>query len=161
MFCCAQFTEDESWYRARITESATKGTAQAQVIYVDFGNHEALPVSRLRMLRKEHAELPMMAVLCALDGAVPSGGVRMECFVVHIHCKKLNIVLIKNLFWTTWWPYGSPIVQTWLDRLGLGASLSLLYVLGRNTLLSLCLSHPWQQSNFQQRQPEKLLGLTY
>lgn len=78
MFCCAQFTEDDSWYRARITESSTKDTPQAQVIYIDFGNHEPLPVSRLRMLSKEHAELPMMAVLCALDGAVPPGGVRME-----------------------------------------------------------------------------------
>ena len=79
MFCCAQFTEDDGWYRARIAESQTQGaTPQAQVIYVDFGNHEVIPASRLRMLRKEHAELPMMAVLCALDGAVPAGGVRKE-----------------------------------------------------------------------------------
>lgn len=77
MFCCAQFSEDDSWYRARITESSTKDTSQVQVIYVDFGNYESLPMSRLRILRKEHAELPMMAVLCALDGAVPSGGVRL------------------------------------------------------------------------------------
>jgi len=77
MFCCAQFSEDNSWYRARITESSTKDTSQVQVIYVDFGNYESLPMSRLRILRKEHAELPMMAVLCALDGAVPSGGVRL------------------------------------------------------------------------------------
>ena len=53
-------------------------TPQAHVIYVDFGNNEILPVSRLRMLRREHAELPMIAVLCALDGALPTGGVRKE-----------------------------------------------------------------------------------
>ena len=81
MFCCAQFTEDDSWYRARIMESYTKGdTPRAQVIYVDFGNHEPLPVSRLRMLRKEHAELPMMAVLCALEGVAPVDGVRHDIF---------------------------------------------------------------------------------
>ncbi|XP_027041695.1 tudor domain-containing protein 7-like [Pocillopora damicornis] len=75
MFCCAQFKEDDAWYRARITEMKTQGdTPQANVIYVDFGNNEILPVSRLRMLRKEHAELPMIAVLCALDGALPTGG---------------------------------------------------------------------------------------
>ncbi|XP_022786360.1 tudor domain-containing protein 1-like isoform X2 [Stylophora pistillata] len=75
MFCCAQFTEDEAWYRARITETPTQGDSpQAHVIYVDFGNSEIIPVSRLCMLRKEHAELPMMAVLCALDGAIPTGG---------------------------------------------------------------------------------------
>ncbi|RMX47663.1 hypothetical protein pdam_00013604 [Pocillopora damicornis] len=69
------FQEDDAWYRARITEMKTQGdTPQANVIYVDFGNNEILPVSRLRMLRKEHAELPMIAVLCALDGALPTGG---------------------------------------------------------------------------------------
>lgn len=87
MFCCAQFSEDHSWYRARITESSNKDdTSQVEVIYVDFGNHEPLPVSQLRTLRKEHAELPMMAVLCALDGAVPSGGVRMQLLIVHTEC---------------------------------------------------------------------------
>ena len=79
MFCCAQFTEDDAWYRARITEMKTQGdTPQAHVIYVDFGNNEILPVSRLCMLRREHSELPMIAVLCALDGALPTGGVRKE-----------------------------------------------------------------------------------
>ena len=77
MFCCAQFTEDDGWYRARIIESSAEGdTSKVQVIYVDFGNHETLPVSRLRMLRKEHAELPMMSVLCALEGVTPLDGVR-------------------------------------------------------------------------------------
>ena len=87
MFCCAQFTEDDSWYRARITESCAKDTSQAQVIYVDFGNHEPLPVSRLRMLRKEHAETPMMAVLCALDGVV-----RMELFWRFIKLKACHAI---------------------------------------------------------------------
>ena len=87
MFCCAQFSEDDSWYRARITESSTKDdTSQVEVIYVDFGNHEPLPMSRLCTLRKEHAELPMMAVLCALDGAMPSGGVRMQLLIFHTEC---------------------------------------------------------------------------
>ncbi|XP_073250935.1 tudor domain-containing protein 7-like [Porites lutea] len=75
MFCCAQFTEDDGWYRARIVESPSGGdTPKVHVIYVDFGNHETLPVSRLRMLRKEHAELPMMSVLCALEGVTPPNG---------------------------------------------------------------------------------------
>ena len=85
MFCCAQFTEDDNWYRARIVECYTKGdTPRAQVIYVDFGNHEPLPVSRLRMLRKEQAELPMMAVLCALEGVMQPDGVRVDLRVLLI-----------------------------------------------------------------------------
>ena len=87
-------------------ESHTKGDMpRAQVIYVDFGNHEPLPTSRLRVLRKEHAELPMMAVLCALDGAVPVNGVIrhklvqvprfIETLVVHLIlsvCKFMDLV---------------------------------------------------------------------
>lgn len=73
MFCYAQFTEDDVWYRARVTKSDAKGD-MVEVIYVDYGNHESLPLSRLCMLRKDHAELPMMAVLCALEGVASSNG---------------------------------------------------------------------------------------
>ena len=74
MFCCAKFTEDNQWYRARITEyQEVKDTVQ--VIYVDFGNYELLPSSSLCPLKKEHAELPMGAVLCRLEGVQPVEGV--------------------------------------------------------------------------------------
>ena len=75
MFCCGQFTEDDCWYRARITKCDTKGD-KVEVIYVDYGNHESLTLSRLRMLRRDEAELPMMAVLCALDDVTSLDGVR-------------------------------------------------------------------------------------
>lgn len=75
VFCCAQFTEDDCWYRARITKCDSKGD-KVEVIYVDYGNHESLASSRLRMLRRDQAELPMMAVLCALDGVASVDGVR-------------------------------------------------------------------------------------
>lgn len=75
MFCCGQFTEDDCWYRARITKCDAKGD-KVEVIYVDYGNHESLTLSRLRMLRRDEAELPMMAVLCALDGVTSLDGVR-------------------------------------------------------------------------------------
>lgn len=98
MFCCAQFTEDDGWYRARIVESHAKGDMpRAQVIYVDFGNHEPLPTSRLRMLRKEHAELPMMAILCALDGAVPADGVRHKLVQVCHFIETLIVNLILSV----------------------------------------------------------------
>lgn len=73
MFCCGQFTEDDCWYRARITKCDAKGD-KVEVIYVDYGNHESLTLSRLRMLRRDEAELPMMAVLCALDGVTSLDG---------------------------------------------------------------------------------------
>lgn len=75
IFCCGQFTEDDCWYRARITKCESKGD-KVEVIYVDYGNHESLTLSRLRMLRRDQAELPMMAVLCALDSVTSFNGVR-------------------------------------------------------------------------------------
>ena len=79
MFCCAQFTADDAWYRARITQCYTDALT-VQVIYVDFGNFETLPASRLCLLRREHAELPMLAVLCTLEGVKPSNQERVQYF---------------------------------------------------------------------------------
>jgi hypothetical protein len=69
MYCCAKFSVDDAWYRGRILECVhEKETLTVEVFYVDFGNSEFLPHSRLRHLKKEHAELPQMAVQCSLDG---------------------------------------------------------------------------------------------
>ena len=85
-YCCGQFTEDDQWYRARVTQLWKEGQSPktVQVIYVDFGNYENLPLDRLRLLRKEDAELPMGAVLCRLEGVEPLDGV----------CEWLNCALV-------------------------------------------------------------------
>ena len=63
--CCAQFTEDDSWYRAQIT--AVKGSS-VDVKYVDYGNSESIPVSRLRAVKSQFFELPLQCISCSLDG---------------------------------------------------------------------------------------------
>ena len=69
LLCCAQFTDDDSWYRARIIDCIeTTETQTAQVVYIDFGNKEYVPKGRLRRLKKQHADTPMMSVKCSLDG---------------------------------------------------------------------------------------------
>uniref|UniRef100_A0A6B2EL05 Staphylococcal nuclease domain-containing protein 1 n=1 Tax=Phlebotomus kandelakii TaxID=1109342 RepID=A0A6B2EL05_9DIPT len=45
--CAAKFTEDNDWYRARV-ERVTK--TSVSVTYIDYGNKEMLPPSRLAML---------------------------------------------------------------------------------------------------------------
>lgn len=42
--CCAQFSEDEKWYRAQVL--AVVDGEQVIVKYVDYGNIEQLPVSQ-------------------------------------------------------------------------------------------------------------------
>jgi staphylococcal nuclease domain-containing protein 1 len=45
----AKFTEDNEWYRARIRRN-NREAKEAEVVYVDYGNSEVVPWSRLRPL---------------------------------------------------------------------------------------------------------------
>lgn len=46
--CAAKFSEDNEWYRAKI-EKVEKG-GNASILYVDYGNRELVPTTRLAML---------------------------------------------------------------------------------------------------------------
>lgn len=48
-YVAAKFTEDGQWYRARI-RSNDRAAKEAEIVYVDFGNSEKMPWSRLRPL---------------------------------------------------------------------------------------------------------------
>jgi staphylococcal nuclease domain-containing protein 1 len=48
-FVAAKFTEDNQWYRARI-RSNDRTAKQAEIVYIDYGNSEKMPWSRLRPL---------------------------------------------------------------------------------------------------------------
>ncbi|KKK11935.1 hypothetical protein P175DRAFT_0429473 [Aspergillus ochraceoroseus IBT 24754] len=48
-FVAAKFTEDGDWYRAKVRRN-DREKQQAEVVYIDFGNSEVLPWSRLRPL---------------------------------------------------------------------------------------------------------------
>jgi staphylococcal nuclease domain-containing protein 1 len=48
-FVAAKFTEDNQWYRARI-RSNDRAAKQAEIVYIDYGNSEKMPWSRLRPL---------------------------------------------------------------------------------------------------------------
>ena len=63
--CASLFTEDDSWYRAKIT--GVKG-ANVDVTYIDYGNSETLPSSRLRVLKSQFFQLPQQCVTCTLQG---------------------------------------------------------------------------------------------
>ncbi|KAL3422368.1 tudor domain-containing protein [Phlyctema vagabunda] len=48
-YVAAKFTEDQQWYRARI-RSNDRTAKEAEVVYIDYGNNEKIPWSRLRPL---------------------------------------------------------------------------------------------------------------
>lgn len=51
-YVSAKFTEDNTWYRARI-RSNDRAAKEAEVVYIDYGNSEKIPWSRLRPLPQD------------------------------------------------------------------------------------------------------------
>ncbi|KAF1998950.1 hypothetical protein P154DRAFT_494301 [Amniculicola lignicola CBS 123094] len=48
-YVAAQFTTDNEWYRARVRRN-DRDAKKAEVVYIDYGNSETIPYSRLRPL---------------------------------------------------------------------------------------------------------------
>lgn len=48
-FVSAKFTEDNEWYRARVRRNDRENKT-SEVVYIDYGNSEVIPWSRLRTL---------------------------------------------------------------------------------------------------------------
>lgn len=70
MACCAKFSEDHTWYRAKVT--ALHGS-NVEVLFVDYGNTEIVPVSAVKELKVEFLSLPCQALKCALENTKPTG----------------------------------------------------------------------------------------
>jgi tudor domain-containing protein 1/4/6/7 len=64
-YCVGQYTEDDSWYRAKITGINEN---MFEVLYIDFGNGETLPATRIKKLSQIFSQLPQQGVSCSLAG---------------------------------------------------------------------------------------------
>jgi len=64
MVCAASYGSPSAWYRAEITSTDGK---KANITYIDFGNVEDVPLSRLRPLSEEFASLDRFALRCELS----------------------------------------------------------------------------------------------
>ncbi|XP_065909710.1 uncharacterized protein [Dysidea avara] len=62
-FCCARFSQDMRWYRARVLSFIHD---RVEVLYVDYGNKEEVPLSSLRPLDYRFVILPCQAIKCSL-----------------------------------------------------------------------------------------------
>ena len=69
--CCALYTEDNSWYRAKILEVTDMN---ARVFFVDYGNQETVSMGTLKQLREKYTQLPCQAVQCSLANVTPTDG---------------------------------------------------------------------------------------
>ncbi|XP_077635703.1 tudor domain-containing protein 1 isoform X5 [Crocuta crocuta] len=72
--CCARYTNDDFWYRAIVLETSD---ADVKVLYVDYGNIETLPFSRVQPISTSHLELPFQIIKCSLEEAVCLGDPRL------------------------------------------------------------------------------------
>ena len=69
--CCAQFSEDNQWYRAVVEEN----TANALTVrFIDYGNIETLPIDRTKVLKDAFLSEPPLAVKCGLQNVHLSAG---------------------------------------------------------------------------------------
>ena len=67
--CCAQFVEDKQWYRAEVLALSSDG--MITVKFVDYGNCDVVPVSKVKKLKDELLDLQVQSVECRLSGICP------------------------------------------------------------------------------------------
>eukprot|EP00057_Strongylocentrotus_purpuratus_P024429 XP_011678903.1 PREDICTED: uncharacterized protein LOC100892150 isoform X2 [Strongylocentrotus purpuratus] len=110
MYCCACFTNDDCWYRARIIAihlsptSVLEGVGvHVDVIYIDYGNRERIPDSRLRPLHPRFMSDSAQAVCCKLARVKPTGkGVshwttdETEFFTQMTFGRKLTAIVVRQ-----------------------------------------------------------------
>ncbi|CAL1273523.1 unnamed protein product [Larinioides sclopetarius] len=68
--CCAQFPEDNNWYRAEVTD--VQGTT-VDVLFVDYGNTSTVDKNLLKTLDKKMLDIPPYAMRCKLNGITSTG----------------------------------------------------------------------------------------
>ncbi|NXD08450.1 TDRD1 protein, partial [Nothocercus nigrocapillus] len=70
--CCAQFSEDNLWYRAAVLAYTSEDTVL--VGYIDYGNFEVLHVTKLRPMIQRLMDFPVQVIRCTLAGVKPLMG---------------------------------------------------------------------------------------
>lgn len=68
--CCAQFSQDCLWYRARVLECPS--SEQVRVQFVDFGNSELSSPDKIRAMTDEFFKLPAQALKLSLANICPT-----------------------------------------------------------------------------------------
>ncbi|XP_076098484.1 uncharacterized protein LOC143068364 isoform X2 [Mytilus galloprovincialis] len=70
MVCAAKFSEDDTWYRVKVTSVDGE---KCHVFYLDHGNSEETSITCLKQLLTKFAELPIQGIPCILSGIGATG----------------------------------------------------------------------------------------
>lgn len=100
MPCVAQFTVDESWYRAEI-KSFSDGAVT--VFFVDYGNEDIVTLDKIKRVTKEFISSPPYAVECQFKRLSPAHS--MEKVVEQISELTFERKLIVKFLTLTEMPY--------------------------------------------------------
>jgi staphylococcal nuclease domain-containing protein 1 len=103
-YVAAQFTEDGQWYRARI-RSNDRTAKEAEVVYIDYGNSEKIPWSRLRRLDQPQFT-PQKLRPQAVDAVLsllqfPTSGDYLREAIEFIQEVAMNKELVANVDYTS------------------------------------------------------------
>ncbi|XP_035997717.1 tudor domain-containing protein 1 isoform X2 [Fundulus heteroclitus] len=89
--CCAQFSEDKLWYRAKVL--AYPSEERVCIGYLDFGNSEEVDLGQLLPISAPLLALPTQAIPCALAGVKPVGASWSNDCILALQCQLSNRVL--------------------------------------------------------------------
>ncbi|XP_059981953.1 tudor domain-containing protein 1 [Lagenorhynchus albirostris] len=71
--CVAKYTVDQTWNRV-IIEDVDVLQKKAQVLYIDYGNEEIIPVNRIHQLNRKIDLFPPCAIKCFVANVIPAEG---------------------------------------------------------------------------------------
>ena len=101
--CCAQFSQDQQWYRSIIESVDSSGV---KVHFVDWGNSETVPATNILLLKQEFLDTPCQAIHCQLADAFPVGtdwsDRSITCFSSLILDKALSAQFLSELSSGVW-----------------------------------------------------------
>uniref|UniRef100_A0A3Q3KD09 Tudor domain-containing protein 1 n=2 Tax=Monopterus albus TaxID=43700 RepID=A0A3Q3KD09_MONAL len=93
--CCALFSEDKQWYRAKVLAYSSEN--RVCVVYLDFGNSEEVDLDHLWPISTSLLVLPMQAIPCVLAGVQPVGERWSEDCLLALQQRVLNRILRINI----------------------------------------------------------------
>ncbi|XP_026968923.1 tudor domain-containing protein 1 [Sagmatias obliquidens] len=71
--CVAKYTVDQTWNRV-IIQDVDVLQKKAQVLYIDYGNEEIIPVNRIHQLNRKIDLFPPCAIKCFVANVIPAEG---------------------------------------------------------------------------------------
>lgn len=72
--CCALYSQDDRWYRAKRVSASDEQRHRVTVDFVDYGNTDTVDAGAIRQLPSRYFTHPVQALHCQLDGVVPTTG---------------------------------------------------------------------------------------